>query len=245
MKFILNSFFLIYLRFKVTLLRLIEYFCEIKNYYSKFIFLKVDLSLLSLYIFQNPFRICKRFFIQEGKKEGHVYGETALFILETLATKCPITSKDLFFELGCGRARSCFWLALFTGCQVVGVEKVPAFIHKAQKIKAKFGLTSVEFRCEDFFSTDLSGGTIYYLYQTCLSEEEIAALIKRLIELPTTAKIVTVSYALNEFDRGKNQFVTVDQFEANFLWGKAQIFIQQRVGKVDKIAALSTVPFKD
>ncbi len=64
--------------------------------------------------------------------------ETPLTSLEVIARECQLSVRDVVFELGCGRGRTCFWLNQFIGCAVIGIDYVPAFIEKALKVKRRF-----------------------------------------------------------------------------------------------------------
>ena len=138
--------------------------------------------------------------MKRGDKDIYTYGETPLTTLETIAKECRLTGKaDVVFELGCGRARTCFWLHEFVECHVVGVEQIPEFVTRANHVAVKFGVQGVEFRNEDMLQTDLTGATVLYLYGTCLEKTFIEKLIKKFEKLPSGTKIITISFALEEF----------------------------------------------
>jgi len=219
---------LVYLNLKNTVYQFFDYLRVITKYYRCNYFFKIDSYLLSLYFFKNPFRISKNFLRKKGGLDIYVYGETPLATLEIIAKKCHLSSGDILFELGCGRGRSCFWLSHFIQCQTVGVDFVPEFIEKADRVKKKFKLKNVEFRAEDFLTTDFSGGTVFYLYAICLSDEMICQLIDRFKNLPEGVKIITISYALNEYIPNKKLFKILDSFKLSFPWGNAMVFIQER-----------------
>ena len=80
--------------------------------------------------------------------------------METIARTCGLTAQDVVLEMGCGRGRTCFWLNEFIGCRVIGIDYVPAFIEKAQKVKERFHVKTVEFRLEDLFQADLKGVSV-------------------------------------------------------------------------------------
>lgn len=209
---------------KTKLTNAIEYGRVIANYYSDPAFLKIDLSLLLSYLFNNPFRISKRFLMGKGEKDVYTYGETPLTALDFIANQCHLSMGDTVFELGCGRGRTCFWLNHFIGCQVVGVDYVPAFIERANRVKAKFHVQGVDFRLENFLETDLSGATVIYLYGTCYPAPFIKQLIKRLESLPRGTKVITVSYALADFQ--PTSFEVSKCFSVSFTWGVADVYWQ-------------------
>lgn len=215
----------------VQLRVLAKSFCEwIKvafNYYSNTSFMKIDLYLLSQYLFKNPFTISKEFLIQKGEKEIYAYGETPLTTLELIAKQSQLSAKDTIFELGSGRGRGCFWLHAFTGCHVVGVEFIGDFVEKANKVRNQFAVEGVSFRHEDMLKTDLTGATQIYLYGTCLEEKVIKQLIEKFAKLPTGTKIITVSYPLTEYT-AQPLFEVMSCFSVPFTWGNGDVYIHQR-----------------
>lgn len=202
-----------------------EYLRVIYRYYRKLSFAKVDASLVLMYLFDNPFSISRRYFTHRPHSDEFIYGETPLTTFEQISREARITSQDTFYELGCGRGRICFWARSFLGCNVVGVEIVPDFVKRARRIQHKLKIDKIEFRTEDFLKTHLKNATVIYLYGTCLHDETIKNLIKHFKELPSGARIVTVSYALSDYTP-EPLFETMKRFPAKFTWGEGDIYIQ-------------------
>lgn len=202
-----------------------EFFRVCVRYYPRMPFMKTDLSLLKQYFFKTPFQISKEFLLQKKEEEIYVYGETPLTTMERIAIEFYLTSNDTVFELGCGRGRTCFWLASFVGCRVVGIEYIPEFVQKANQVKADHHLSSPEFRLQNMLKADFQGATVLYLYGTCYSEAFIKKLIDKLVRLPKGTKVITVSYALNEFSR-EPFFETIKKVPCQFTWGQADVYLQ-------------------
>lgn len=210
---------------KVRTVNFVEYLRVVFNYYSNTSFLKIDSYLVFSYLFNNPFAISKRFLIHRGEEDVYTYGETPLSTLDYITQECRLSPKDTVFELGCGRGRTCFWLSQFIGCSVVGVDYVPEFIQRAKEVQSKFNVQKIEFRLEDLLQSDLTGATVIYLYGTCFNDSFIKSLIERLIHLPRGTKIITVSYALDEYT-DKPLFEVLKRFPASFTWGIADVYLQ-------------------
>jgi SAM-dependent methyltransferase len=216
---------LIAVNLKVKFVNLVDYLKVVVNYYSNPFFLKIDSYLMLSYLFNNPFGVSKQFLLNKGAKDIYTYGETPLATLDYIAQECCLSTKDTVFELGCGRGRTCFWLNQFIGCSVIGIDYVPQFIERANRVKAKFNVKGVEFRLEDLLKSDLTSATVIYLYGTCFSASFIQVLIKRFASLPPGTKIITVSYALAHYapDSG---FEVLKRFSAPFTWGAADVYLQ-------------------
>ncbi|WP_284452997.1 SAM-dependent methyltransferase [Parachlamydia acanthamoebae] len=215
---------LLKLNFKVKYRNFKEFCAIVRRFYKNRQFCQCDLLLLREYLWQNPFAISKKFLIRHGEKNVHAYGETPLTSLAKIAEACQITPKDVVYELGCGRGRGCFWLHCFYQCRVVGIDFVPSFIQKAEKVRKRCDLEAIDFRCEDMSKSDFSGGTVFYLYGTCLEDSLIKKLIKKFKQLPSGTKIMTVSYPLSDYSSGFNLHRTLS---VPFTWGEGIVYIQE------------------
>lgn len=225
----MKEFFnLLWLNLMVNIHLFWEYCRVVFKYYRNRPFLKADTSLLLSYVFINPFKISRKFLIKKGEYDVYTYGETPLTTLDHIARECGITPADTVFELGCGRGRTCLWLNLIAGCRVVGVDYVPEFIVRANRVRKKYRLNGIEFRLDDFLSVDLKGATVVYLYGTCLPDKSIVQLIERFKQLPRGTKIITVSYALGDY-QSRAPFKLVKSFSAVFTWGSGEVFLQQKL----------------
>ncbi|GAB5411714.1 MAG: hypothetical protein ChlgKO_08280 [Chlamydiales bacterium] len=182
-----------------------------KRYYKNLTFAKHDRAIKKAYRFRNSFAIARKF---HGTA---CYGETPLPILERLVKNCGLTKEDHIFELGAGRCRGAFFLNSLLDCKVTAAEIVPTFV----KIARANAPQSVFIQEEDLLTCDLKNATCIYLYGTSLSGEMIRKLCKKL--RGHSAKIITVSYALKEYDA---HFVTEKSWEEKFPWGKTKIYLQ-------------------
>ena len=203
----------------------IEFFKVAFRYYGSFSFLKSDLTLRLIYFFNNPYKISKRFLMNRGAKDVYAYGETPLTSLEVIAKECGLSSDDCVFELGCGRGINCFWLRSFVGCTVVGIEYIPEFVDRANKVKDYLKIIDVEFRLKDMTTTDFNGATVCYLYGSCLEEKTVRQLANNFAKLPAGTKIITVSYPISEYSENES-FAVMKRFTVPFTWGEADVFLQ-------------------
>jgi hypothetical protein len=197
-----------------------------KYFYINDRFRQCDQALRRTYLLSNPYRISKKFLIQKGEQEVHVYGETPLTTLAQIGKECSIVSSDYVVELGCGRGRGVFFLSHWFGCAVKGIEWIPEFVHKANEIAKDLNCLKVSFSCEDMLETDLSEASIIYLYGTCLDEFSIRKFLKCCESLVSGTKIITVSYPLTDFDPS---FSLLKQFEVSYPWGTAEVFLQKKL----------------
>jgi 23S rRNA (uracil1939-C5)-methyltransferase len=71
---------------------------------------------------------------------------------------------DVVFDLGCGNGKVALTVAASTQAKVRGVEWGPAYVAAAQASAQFLGLSNVTFARADVRETDLSAGSIFYLY---------------------------------------------------------------------------------
>ena len=218
---------LFFLNLIVQKRNLVEFIKVIYRYYPKISFMKIDLTLLLSYLFNSPYKISKKFLIEREENDIYAYGETPLTALDKISKYARLTDRDVVMELGCGRGRTCFWLRSFIGCKVIGVDYIGSFIEKANKIKSDFGLDGIDFVCEDMFNTDLSKATVIYLYGTCMDDDSIEKLTKKIEKLPSGTKIITVSYPLTDYTQ-KQYLELMNVFPVELTWGTADVYIHYR-----------------
>lgn len=217
-------FSLLWLNTVVMARNAVEFVKVAAKYYWNISFLKADIALRLMYFFHNPFSISKRFLMHKGEKEVYAYGETPLTSMEIIAREAQIGPQDCVYELGSGRGRNCFWLNSLLGCSVVGIEFIPEFVERANRIKDKLDFKGVEFRLGDMCEADYSGATVCYLYGTCLDDASIRKLMKKFEKLPLGTKIITVSYSLMDYT-DKPFFEVMKRFTVPFTWGEADVYI--------------------
>jgi SAM-dependent methyltransferase len=207
--------------------RLYEWLRVVCRYYVRSPhFFYSDVLLASHYLFKNPHRISKAFLSKQGENP-YQFGQTPLTTLDQIARAGQILSHDVVYELGCGTGRTCFWLSIFVNCKVVGVDYLPAFIHKAQRVQQKTQQLHLDFLEADMLTVDLSFATVVYLYGTCLNNETLTLLLSNFRHLRPGARVITVSYPLTDYCDG-TLFQVTNQFRARFPWGKAWVFINKK-----------------
>ncbi|HEV8052784.1 MAG TPA: methyltransferase domain-containing protein [Parachlamydiaceae bacterium] len=218
-------FTLVWINFVVCIKNVIEFGKVAFCYYGSFSFLKADLALRLSYLFNNPFKISKKFLEKKGAEDIYAYGETPLTSLEIIARECGLNAKDRVYELGCGRGRTCFWLHSFIGCSVVGIEYIPEFVERANSIKDRLSIPNIEFRLADMTTADMPGVSVCYLYGSCLDDKTIKKLADHFSRLPAGTKLITVSYSLTEYSP-KGTFEVMKRFTVPYTWGDADVFLQ-------------------
>lgn len=197
------------------------------NYYRHLEFAKIDLSLLWSYFWKSPYRINRELHLEP-------YGETPLRTFAKIAQEAMITQDDTVFELGSGRGRCAFWLAYFVHCKTVAIEYNPFFVATANELKLRFqkegakGMEQLSFVLVDMKEADLQEATVIYLYGTLLNEHDIQILAQKIGQLKSGVRVVTISYALDEYLKKEDQkrIQVVKEFEVQFCWGRTSAYLQ-------------------
>lgn len=174
-------------------------------YYKNPKFALIDLIFGLIGLFSNPYRACRKFLEKKKEPNVHAYGETPYTTYAKIAKECDLGPEDVWLELGSGRGRGCFWLRLFIGCQVIGVEQVPIFVKWSQRIQRFFKVKGVCFERKDIKNIDLRRATVVYMYG-----------IER--EVPEGIKIITTGEPLE----GAR---VLKRFWVRFPWGRTAAFL--------------------
>jgi hypothetical protein len=188
-------------------------------YFASMKFACLDLAMGCQYLFTNPYRMCRIHFQKNGEKNVHAYGETPLTLWRSIAELAEISRTDRFVDLGCGRGRVCFWTHHWIGCPTTGVDWVPQFIQKAQKLATPFKLSSIQFVSEKISDADLQSASVLYLY-TFHPDEEVIDFQK----LRSGSRVITVSEPLKH-----DGFVVQKSMQAQFPWGSTDVYINEKL----------------
>ena len=218
---------LLWVDLKVSWYNFTEYLKVVFRYYRNVKFLLADLTLLSAYLFKNPYKISKAFLQKKGEKNIHAYGETPITTLDSICKKVGITDQDVVYELGCGRGRTCFWISQVIGAKTVGMEIIPDFVSSAQGVVDKYALKNLEFVLQDFKKANFKDASVIYLYGTLLEETAIRDLMNQLAETKPGTSVITISYPLTDYDNHGN-FELMKRFPVKFPWGETDAFMQIR-----------------
>lgn len=202
-----------------------DFFRTAWRYYGNGEFRRADLALLRAYFGKNPYRISRKFLQKRGEVEVYAYGETPLATMDLIAKECGITPEDVVVELGCGRARTCFWLALVLKAKVIGIDFVPEFIEIARRVQQKYGIENIQFKCADFLKEDFQEGTVVYLHGTCMTDGEVMLLADKLTRMKKGTKVITISFPLTEYPLGE-KWDLQKEFRASFTWGVTDVYLQ-------------------
>lgn len=222
-------FQLLGLQLAVSWFHCIEWIKVIFKYYWHLTFALLDLQVLILSFWYNPFRLCRLYKeerLRKGEKdvEHYTYGETPLTVMDQIVQKFQIKPGDHLLEMGSGRGRLSFFLSQVIGCQVTGVENVPQLYQISLKALHFFKPPHVKFLLEDFFLTSFDGYDAIYLFGTTLSEEKVEILTRKFSEVKKGTKIVTVSFPLPS-----PHFEIMHVISCRFDFGYADVYLQIKI----------------
>jgi len=208
----------------VKLFECIEQCKVMFRYYRSWKFTLLDITFLSLYFWSNPYRIARKYYQKKGAKNIHCYGETPLTTLSTIADALQLKPSDVILELGCGRARSCFWLSYFTNCHVIGVEQIQRFTIPAEYLRRWFQIPNLTVVCDDYLHLDFSDISVIYLYGSDLSDDRIERLIEKMNSMRKHSRVLSISYPLES-----EIFQVEKTFPVRFNWGETTAYMQRKI----------------
>ncbi len=161
-----------------------------------------------------------------------VYGTTPWRSFLKVADSLEIKPDDFFIEPGCGTGHLCFLMNQAYGIRAQGIEVMANFITTANQIRKDlseqgFDFNNLHFYNLDFFSSDFSRGTIFYIAGTCFPDDYLTRLIHKIAkEAKPGSTVITLTHELNH-----PAYVLSHQVEAFFSWGrdKALVYTLQDV----------------
>lgn len=180
----------------------------LNHFYKKPLFACIDLTYAFMSLFLNPYRTCRKFLQQKGATEIYAYGETPLMTYQKMAWQCNVQPTDIWYELGSGRGKGCFWLGLFCHCKVIGIEWVPQFYWLSKTLKFLFRIRNVQFQKCDIEKAYLQNATIIYLYGIWPS-----------ISFPKGAKVISISEPIAGL-------TLIKTFWVRYPWGRTTAYLQ-------------------
>jgi len=196
------------------------------QYYKNFKFAVIDVFQKLIYAFINPYRISKKFLVRNNFQDVHMYGETPIALFSGLLKKSGLNKKDIFFEMGCGRGRLCYFVSSFYKCSVVGIEQVPTFVKILRFLKKIARIKNFKIVNKNMFDVDYSHASFIYLYGTCLKDDEIYKLTNKFKNLKKNTKILTISVPLSNHDES---FKLLKKHKVILPWGKTFAYLLLKV----------------
>jgi hypothetical protein len=81
-----------------------------------------------------------------------------------LIDRTALTERDLLIDLGSGLGHVPLLVSICTGARSIGIELAAAYVDCARESARTLGVNTVKFIQQDARESDLSGGTVFYLY---------------------------------------------------------------------------------
>ena len=96
--------------------------------------------------------------------EMTAYQPTPVRHILDLVAACNFSSDDVLVDLGSGLGHVPLLVSILTGIRTLGIEVQPSYVASAQETARDLDLSHVCFAAEDARMTDLSSGTVFYMF---------------------------------------------------------------------------------
>ena len=191
-------------------------------------FLRTEFWRRVLFSGRTPWRLSQNFYAERAASDIHCFGETPLVTLARIQRRAGICSHHKVLEVGSATGRNCFWLATVIGCRVVGLEHIPGFVSRADRVVSQTGCSErVRFISGDMGDSLPGEPDVIYLYGSNLEDELIVRFAQRCREKGEGVRVITVSYPLTDYLPDAYQLL--DSFPAMFTWGVTTVYVQKVV----------------
>jgi hypothetical protein len=186
-------------------------------------FFLLDMLNLSFYFFKSPYRMLRRFDEENPGLALGPYGETDFRMFEKILDAFSIPQDVAIADLGAGRGRLCFWLALVRHQKkVVGVEPFLPFVERARRLITWFSVAEFCMIPGSIETVSLDGIDVVYAYTLDPGRQHILA--DTLSALPKGSKVITVGSSLQELKPAA--FFVESVLPVHFVWGDTTVFLQ-------------------
>ncbi|MEK7434341.1 MAG: methyltransferase domain-containing protein [Cyanobacteriota bacterium] len=215
---------LVYINIKNSFYNFFLFIYEVISFYSNKNLRKIDFEFFKIYAIKDQFTIS----IQESKEifgineEEFTYGEAVWTSFDKILKFINPPPNAIFYDLGCGIGRICFFTSIKYSLYSKGIELLPTFIKNANHIKNKFDVKNILFIEDDWNKIDISDADIVYVATTCFDDFLLEKLTKKFEILKKNTKIISVS---NELKSDKIKLLKI--ISLPFSWGKADVYIME------------------
>ena len=96
--------------------------------------------------------------------EMAAYQPTPVRHILDLVAACNFSNDDVLVDLGSGLGHVPLLVSILTGIRTLGIEVQPSYVASAQGTARDLNLSRVRFAAEDARMTDLSNGTVFYMF---------------------------------------------------------------------------------
>lgn len=162
---------------------------------------------------------------QMTDQDEFVYGTTPWLSFLKVLDSLEIKDNDVFIEPGCGMGHLCFLVHQIYGIECIGIEALANFIDTGNTIKSELSHLPAPEKLKlfnlNFFQTDLSRGTLFYIAGTCFPLDYKERLLKKVRkEAKPGSRVITLTHPI-EMDG----FVFSHEVKATFSWGRDRALI--------------------
>src|SRR3989338_1574480 len=138
--------------------------------------------------------------------KSHTYGEVTPEGFKKILDDIPDAKTGNFYDLGSGTGKGVILAAMFGSfSKLIGLEIIPELYQSSLHIRTKFEQnvrallsesqksSNVSFIQANFLDYDFSDANVIFTHSTCFYDELMMALEKKLHQVKTGTKIVTVT----------------------------------------------------
>lgn len=221
----IEDIYLVYINISNAFYNFFLFLKEIIKFYPNRNLRQVDIELFKIYALKDQFQVSMEESLNISSIDDNnnfTYGEATWGSLHKMMKFINPQKSDIFYDLGCGTGRLCFFINIFYGIEAHGIELIPSFVKNAGQIVNKFKLENIYFHEKDWNEVDFSEASIIFIAGTCLDDGSIDKLTKKFKSLKPGSKILSVSVSFQE----KN-ITLIKELRLPFSWGRANVYISE------------------
>jgi hypothetical protein len=142
------------------------------------------------------------------------YEPTPARVVLELVDQVPLTSHDVFYDLGAGLGHVAILVHLLTGVVAKGVEIEAAYSRHAQRCAEELALSSIAFLNVDARHVDYADGTVFFMY-TPFTGEVLESVLASLARQARDRSITVCTHGACTFDVAQQPWLQLCHPESN------------------------------
>jgi len=218
---------LLYINFKNLFYNFFLLILEAGKFYSNQSLRKIDFELFRIYAFRDQFQVSQEESAglkKEADDQEFTYGEATWLAIAKIMKEISPKPGAIFYDLGSGTGRVCFFVNVFYALEAHGIELLPTFVENAKKISQKYQLKNIYFEQKNWLDLDFSTADIVYIAGTCLSDDTLQKLKEKLKLLKNGSFLISVSNEL------KAEYLKTEKMlKLPFSWGRASVYLLKKL----------------
>lgn len=149
-------------------------------------------------------------------------GESSYYAMARIMAHLNLRPDQKILHYGSGLGLSCFFIAIYYGLPVKGIEIQSCLVQLSKWIQKLLRVENLEFIHADFLVQDVDDVSVLFIPSTCFSQDLLKAISKRIVHCKPETYVVSLSTPIS------SPFLDiVKTLRLPQTWGYAHVYVQK------------------